>query len=181
MKKKLPLSKVYQLLGFGPVVFITSALKGKANIMPISWLMPVDFDPPKIAVIIGDQSYTFKIISRTREFVINIPTADLIKKVMACGDCSGRNTNKFKKFKLTPLPSKIVKAPGIHECPVNIECKVIDSSLAGKYNIFIAQAKACRVENGLFKRCYRVDKNKFKPLFYLGQGSFTVPDKIRRG
>jgi flavin reductase (DIM6/NTAB) family NADH-FMN oxidoreductase RutF len=176
MKQKLGLSKVYQLLSFGPVVLISSRSGNKMNIMPISWVTPVDFDPPLIALIIGDQSYTFKVVKRSKELVINIPSRSLVRKVVACGDCSGKNTDKFKKFRFTPIPSKKVKAPGIKECIASIECKVVDSSMANKYNIFIVKGVNCTINSGAFGKCFRADK--VKPLLYLGEGFFSTPSKI---
>lgn len=177
MKQKLPLSKVYQLFSFGPVVFITSADKGKANIMPISWLMPVDFEPPKLALIIGDQSHTFKLVRKSKELVINIPSKKMIKKVIGCGNCSGSRVDKFKRFDLTPLPSEKIRTPGIAECVANIECKISDDKWAGKYNIFIVEAVNCQVEKGLFNGCYRVDRTRFSPLLYFGNNFFSTPKK----
>ncbi|MDD5382686.1 MAG: flavin reductase family protein [Candidatus Margulisbacteria bacterium] len=148
-KQKFPLADVYQLLGSGPTVLISTSLKGKYNVMPIAWTTPLDFKPPIIACCIGDHSYTFQIVKRTKEFVINIPTANLVKKVVGCGSVSGRKVDKFKKFKLTPEPASKIKAPLVKECYVNLECKVIDSSLINKYNLFIVKVVAAWMERGI--------------------------------
>ena len=114
--------------------------------MPIAWTTPLDFEPPVVACCIGDQSRTFQIIKKTKEFVINIPTAELVKKVYGCGQISGRTVDKFKMFKLTAEPASKVKAPLIQECYASLECKVIDSSLVSKYNLFIVQVIAAWVD-----------------------------------
>ena len=176
MKQKLKLSNVYQLLSFGPVVLISTKYKDKANIMPVAWLNPVDFDPPVIALIIGDQSFTFDLVRKSKELVVNIPPASLVKKVVACGDCSGRKVDKFKKFNLTPVPSKKVKAPSIQECIASIECRVVDQSMAKKYNIFIVKAVECQITKGSFDKYFKI--KRFKPLLYLGKGYFTTASKV---
>ena len=129
MKQKTPypLDRVYTLLGCGPLVLISSALKGKANFMPIAWTTMVDFKPPLVACCIGEQSYTHGVVKKTKEFVINIPGPQLLKTAFASGQLSGKKVDKFSKFSLTALPSSQVRAPLIAECEINLECKVVDS------------------------------------------------------
>ena len=145
-KQKFPLSKVYTLLGSGPVVLISSSLNGKHNIMPIAWTTMLDFDPPIIGCCIGDHSYTFQIVKKTKEFAINIPTSKLIKKVYGCGQVSGKSADKFKMFKLTPEPASKIKAPLIKECYANLECKVVDTAMINKYNLFVVKVVAAWID-----------------------------------
>lgn len=144
-KRAFPLEKVYRLLSSGPVVLISSLCNETPNIMPIAWTIPLDFDPPLVGCCIGDYSYTFSIVKKSRELVINIPTADLVKKVYACGKCSGREVDKFSFFGLTPSPASKVKAPLIEECYANLECRVVDMSQVKKYNLFIVEVVAAHV------------------------------------
>jgi flavin reductase (DIM6/NTAB) family NADH-FMN oxidoreductase RutF len=162
MKKiKFPLGKVYTLLGSGPTVLITSSLKGKPNIMPIAWMTPLDFDPPIVACCIGDHSFTFQIVKKTKEFAINIPTVEMVNKVYACGQVSGKEVDKFKRFRLTAIPASKIKAPLIAECYASLECKVIDLSLINKYNLFIAKVVAAWVEKGAHKTLHHITGRKF--------------------
>jgi flavin reductase (DIM6/NTAB) family NADH-FMN oxidoreductase RutF len=138
-KKSLPLSKVYGLLEPGPVVMVTTAFKMKANIMTMSWYTMMEFEPPTVGCVISNRNYTFNILKKTREFVINIPTLDLAKKVVGCGNSSGRKIDKFKVFGLTQETASCVKAPLISECYANLECKVADEKMADKYNFFILE------------------------------------------
>jgi flavin reductase (DIM6/NTAB) family NADH-FMN oxidoreductase RutF len=114
--------------GAWPVVLLTTARRGKANVMAMSWHMMVDFEPPIVAWVISNRDYTFSILRDTKECVINIPTVELAKQVVGCGNTSGRDVDKLKKFRLTPLPAAGVGAPLISECYANLECKVIDTS-----------------------------------------------------
>jgi flavin reductase (DIM6/NTAB) family NADH-FMN oxidoreductase RutF len=136
--KELELSKVFQLIEPGPVVLVTTANGKKANIMTMSWHMVMDFTP-RIGCIIGPWDYSFAALRRTRECVIAIPTIDLAIKVVDIGNCSGKDVDKFHAFKLTSLPAATVKPPLIAECLANIECRVVDDSLAGNYNLFILE------------------------------------------
>ena len=100
-KKSLPLSKVYQLLEPGPVIMVSTARKGKANIMTMSWHMMVDFEPPLVAIVMGEGDYSFNTLKETQECVINIPTVELAKQVVGVGNTTGAKVDKFKKFNLT--------------------------------------------------------------------------------
>ena len=168
MKEKYPLSKVYTLLGSGPVVLISSSLKDKPNIMPIAWTTMLDFDPPIIGCCIGDHSYTFQIVKKTKEFVINIPDAGLIKKIYACGQVSGRKVDKFEKFKFTAVSASKVNAPLIGECFANLECKVIDTSMVYKYNLFIVKVLAAWINNNI---------KKPKTLHHISGKKFILGEK----
>jgi flavin reductase (DIM6/NTAB) family NADH-FMN oxidoreductase RutF len=110
-KKSFPLPKVYQFLEPGPVVMVTTADKGKANIMTMSWYMMIKFEPPLIGCVISDKNYFFKALHKTKECVINIPTVELIKQVVGVGNTTGANVDKFKKFNLTPEKASRVNVP----------------------------------------------------------------------
>lgn len=79
-KKNLPLSQVYKLLEPGPVVMVTTARKGRPNVMTMSWLTMMDFEPPIVGIIMGEQSYSFGNLKATRECVINIPRSSWRKR-----------------------------------------------------------------------------------------------------
>jgi flavin reductase (DIM6/NTAB) family NADH-FMN oxidoreductase RutF len=133
------LSQVYRLLEPGPVVMVTTAREGRANIMTLSWHTMMEFEPPIVGCVISDRNYSFEILKATGECVINIPTVKLTEKVVGCGNTSGRRLDKFKAFGLTPAPAAVVKAPLIAECHANLECKVIDRKLVAQYNFFVLE------------------------------------------
>lgn len=137
--KHLPLSKVYQLLEPGPVVLLTTAHQGRANVMTMSWHMMVDFEPPVIACVVSDADFSFTALRATKECVIGIPAVELAPKVVAIGNCSGRNVQKFERFGLTPVAAARVAPPLIAECFANLECKVTDTRLVNKYDLFILE------------------------------------------
>ncbi len=139
-KKPYPLSKVYGLLEPGPVVLITTASKGRSNVMTQSWHMMLEFEPPLLAAVISGRNYSFELLRASRECVINIPTLELAEKVVACGNTSGRTTDKFSAFGLTPTPAACVAAPLIAECYASIECRVVDTRMVNKYNLFVFEA-----------------------------------------
>jgi flavin reductase (DIM6/NTAB) family NADH-FMN oxidoreductase RutF len=137
-KRSLPLSQVYRLIEPGPVVLVTTANGSRSNIMTMSWHMMVDFEPPIVACVISNRNYSFDLLSKSKECVINIPTVELAKKVVNCGNSSGRTTDKFREFGLTPSAAARVDAPLI-VCYANLGCRVINTKLATQYNIFLVE------------------------------------------
>lgn len=121
----LPIEKAFMLIEPGPVILVSTHDKGRNNIMTISWHMVVDFTP-RIALTTGPWNYSFHALMQTKECVLAIPTIDLAEKVVGIGDCSGTDTDKFKRFKLIPQTATDVKAPLISECLGCIECRVTD-------------------------------------------------------
>jgi flavin reductase (DIM6/NTAB) family NADH-FMN oxidoreductase RutF len=139
MMKEFPLSKVYQLLEPGPVVLLTTAHNGRANVMAMSWHMMVEFEPPLVACIVSGADHSFAALRATRECVIAIPALDLAPQVVQVGNSSGRSIDKFAAFGLTPVPAQRVTPPLVAECFANLECKVADTRLVNKYNLFVLE------------------------------------------
>jgi len=167
-KKSLPLSRVYQFLEPGPVVLVSTAQKGRANIMTMSWHTMLDFEPPLIGCVISNRNYTFNILKTTKECVINIPTIELAEKVVGCGNITGNKIDKFKKFDLTPKMATKINVPLIVECYVNLECKLIDTKMVSKYNLFILEVAKAWID---------VAKKNPKTIHHMGKGLFMVAGK----
>jgi len=167
--KDLPLSNVYQLLEPGPVVLLTTTRKGHANIMAMSWHMMVDFEPPLVACVVSNADHSFAALRATKECVIAIPAQELAKIVVGIGNCSGRDVDKFKRFGLTQVPAKCVAPPLVAECFANLECKVVDTHLVNKFNLFVLEVlKAWRSP---------VQKNP-KTIHHRGYGRFAVDGEM---
>jgi flavin reductase (DIM6/NTAB) family NADH-FMN oxidoreductase RutF len=169
--KDLPLSKVYQLLEPGPVVLLTTAHKGRANVMAMSWHMMVEFEPPLIACIVSNRDYSFDALQATKQCVIAVPALQLASKVVAVGNCSGRSVDKFERFGLTPIPARRVAPPLVAECFANLECEVADSRLVNKYNLFVLEVVTAWTDPA--------QKNP-KTIHHRGYGRFTVDGETIR-
>jgi flavin reductase (DIM6/NTAB) family NADH-FMN oxidoreductase RutF len=162
------LSKVYGLLEPGPVVLVRTAGKHRANIMAQSWHMMVDFEPPIVACIVSNHNFTFNILKRTKECVINIPTVELAKKVVACGNTSGRDIDKFETIGLTQVEASRVRAPLIAECYANLECRVIDTREVNRYGLFILEVLKAWIDPA---------RKNPRTIHHLGRGAFMVAGK----
>ncbi len=160
--KKMQISKAFTLMESGPVVLVTTNDGKKNNIMTISWTMVMDFTPI-FAMTTGPWNYSFAALRKTKECVISIPTVDMLDKVIGVGTCSGADTDKFKKFMLTPVKGKHVKAPLIKECMANIECKVVD--IVEKHNIVVLEGVAAYFDNS---------RKEKRTVHAVGDGTFVV-------
>jgi flavin reductase (DIM6/NTAB) family NADH-FMN oxidoreductase RutF len=145
---------------------VTTARKGRPNIMTMSWHTMLEFEPPLVGCVISNRNYSFNILKATRECAINIPTVELADKVVECGNASGRDIDKFAALGLTPVAASCIQAPLIEECYANLECRVVDTRLVNKYNFFVLEVlkawtnpaiKDPRTIHHLWKDVFKVD------------------------
>lgn len=140
-----------------PVVMVSCQREGeKPNIITTAWCGTTGSTPAALYVSIRPERYSYQIIKETREFVVNLVTKDLVFATDYCGVKSGRDTDKYKEMKLTPLPSQNIKAPGIEESPVNIECRVKKIIPLGSHDMFLAEVVGVTVDEK-----YMDEKGKF--------------------
>jgi len=160
--QELELNKAFTLMESGPVVLVTTHDGQKDNIMTISWTMVMDFTPV-FAITTGAWNHSFAGLRKNRECVIAIPTVDMLDRVVGIGTCSGKDTDKFAKFKLTPVKSKFVKPPLIRECIANIECKMVD--IIEKHNVVVLKAVAAYMDT---------TRKEKRMVHAVGDGTFIV-------
>lgn len=164
-KKNLDPDQIRRFLEPGPVVLVSSRHEDQTDIMTMGWHMVAGFNPSLIACYIWDQNYSQELILKSKECVFNIPTVDIAPTVVQIGNCSGRDVNKFEKFGLTAEKSRKVKAPSIRECHANFECKLLETGLVKKYNLFLFKVVHARVAIA----------PKFpKTIHYRGRGEFMI-------
>ena len=176
-KKSFPLSQVYRLLEPGPVVMVTTAREGRANIMTMSWHTMMEFEPPIVGCVISNRNHTFSILQATRECVINIPTVELAVKAVGCGNTSGRRVDKFKVFRLTQEPASRVDAPLIGECYANLECKVIDTRLVTKYNFFVLRVLKAWIDP--VRKAPRTIHHRGRGAFMVAGRTIKIPSRMK--
>jgi flavin reductase (DIM6/NTAB) family NADH-FMN oxidoreductase RutF len=168
-KRDFPLSKVRKYIEPGPIVLVSSAWKGRSNIMTMGWHTMMEFTPALIGCIIAQGNHSFEMIRKSGECVINIPTLELAEETVGIGNCTGKKVDKFELFGLTPAKATKVDAPLIRECFANLECRIHDSRLVRKYNFFILEVVKAHVA----KRPKYPDT-----LHYTGQGIFLTTGSV---
>lgn len=128
----------------------------RPNILTIAWTGTVCTNPAMLYISVRPERYSYDIIKESGEFVVNLTTEQLAKATDFCGVRSGKDVDKFRELNLTEEPSRDISAPGIAECPVNIECRVKDILPLGSHHMFLAEVLAVHVdekyldENGKF-------------------------------
>ncbi len=122
MLKRLALTKVFTLIEPGPVLLVSTCAGDVPNLMTITWSTVMSFS--SFAIVTGPWNHSYAALRETGECVVAVPGADLREKVVGIGMCSGADTDKFRRFHLTPLPAKTVRAPLVAECLANVECQV---------------------------------------------------------
>lgn len=150
----VPLEKCYRLLNHGPTVLVSSAHGGRRNVMAAAWNMPLDFDPPKVAVVIDKATLTRELIEASGEFVLAVPSRGIAEKVLAAGSSSGRDCSdgdKFAALELGTLPASQVAAPLPEGCLGWLECRVIaEPHIQHTYDLFLGEVVAAWADPAVF-------------------------------
>jgi len=166
------------LLAPVPPALISCGTIEKPNVMTAAWTGIIASDPAMTYVSIRPSRYSHEIISKTKEFVINLPNLPLAKATDFCGVKSGRDIDKFKACGLTVACSSAISAPQIKEAPVSIECKVVDIKRFGTHDMFLAEIKAVDVDDRYVNKDGAFDIEKVGLLAYAHGFYFTLGRKI---
>lgn len=162
-----------------PVIMVSCARpKERPNIITLAWAGTVCSDPVMVSISVRKERYSHDIISETGEFVINLVTKDLCYATDYCGVKSGRDTDKFKMMKLTPLPSKHIQAPGIEESPVNLECRVKQVLELGSHDMYIAEVVGVTVDEKYMNEKGKFELNSTGLVTYSHGEYFLLGEKL---
>ena len=162
-----------------PAVMVTVADKaGNDNIITIAWTGTVCTNPPMTYISVRPERYSYHMLKETGEFVINLTTKELAYATDYCGVKSGRDVDKFKEMKLTPLVSQKVSAPGIAESPVNIECKVVRELELGSHTMFIGEVVNVTVEDKYLNESGKFELNSTGLVSYSHGEYFLLGEKL---
>lgn len=162
-----------------PAVMVSCGRENeKPNIITLAWVGTICSDPAMVSISVRPERYSYDIIKETGEFVINLTTKELTYATDYCGVKSGRDIDKFKEMKLTPSLSQTVKAPGIEESPVNIECKVVEIKPLGSHHMFIAEVTGVTVDEKYMDENGKFDLNSIGLTAYSHGEYISLGEKI---
>jgi flavin reductase (DIM6/NTAB) family NADH-FMN oxidoreductase RutF len=177
MKVEIPRERATRLLSSGNVILVTCAYKDKTNIITLAWKTPLAHKPPLVGISVAKSHFSCELIEKSEEFIINVPTLSLLDKVVFCGKVSGRDVDKFKETKLTPLKAnRLIKTPLISECIGNLEVTLRDVREFGDHKFFVGEVIYAQAEENLFDQTWNVDKARL--IYHLGGSFFTASDKM---
>lgn len=149
------------------------------NIITLSWLGTICTNPPMCYISLRPERYSYDIIKRNMEFVINITTEELAQATDWCGVRSGRDFNKFQEMNLTPAQATIVRAPIIEESPLNIECRVKEILSLGSHDMFIADVVNVKADEKYINQATgKFSLEEAKPIAYSHGQYYGLANKI---
>lgn len=175
-----------------PVVMLSCQRPGgRPNIITVAWVGTVCSEPPLLGVAIRPERFSHDLIRDSAEFVVNLPTVELVRATDYCGVVSGRDTDKFQATGLTPVPAATVQAPLIAECPLHLECQVRDQRRLGTHTLFVAEILAVRPDDRFLTASGRFALERAGLISYahghyyalgrrLGHFGFAVRQRPRR-
>ena len=140
--------------------------QGNDNIITVAWTGTICTNPPMVYISVRPSRYSYKMLKKTGEFVINLTTEELAFATDYCGVRSGRDVDKFKEAHLTKEPAQFVKAPMIKESPISIECRVTEVKELGSHHMFLAEVLAVHAQQEYIDKNNKFQLNKAKPIVY---------------
>ncbi|MFO7754475.1 MAG: flavin reductase family protein [Bacteroidales bacterium] len=154
-----------------PAALVVTGTMEKANIVTIAWVSLLTSQPPTLGISVGQKGFSGNEIKKNGNFTVNIASAGIMVDADFCGITSGRDTDKFRETGLTKMPSKIISSPIIKECPLNLECELIEANIVGQTNHFIGRIVETHIDTD--KLDDNADYTSFDieaidPLIYIG-------------
>ena len=158
-----------------PVVMVSvTDGKGNDNIITIAWAGTICSDPPMVSISVRPERYSYEMIKKTREFVINLTTEELAKATDYCGVKSGREVDKFAELKLHKEKATHVAAPMIEEAPISLECRVKKIEKLGTHDMFIAEVLAVHADEKYLDGKNKFDLSAADPIVYSHGGYYRM-------
>lgn len=161
-----------------PVVLVSVGDGETQNILTVAWAGTVCTNPPMVSISVRPERYSYEMIKKSGEFVLNLTTKELVYAADYCGVKSGRDVDKFRELKLTALPAEQVKAPLIEQSPVNIECRVVQVQNLGSHDLFLAEVLAVHADEKYLDEKGRFDLSKADPVVYSHGTYYNLKESL---
>lgn len=161
-----------------PAVMVSCGTMEESNIITVAWTGIINSNTPMCYISVRKERYSHEIISKTREFVINLTTKDLTYATDWCGVKTGAKVDKFKEMKLTKEKANHLNCPMIQESPVSVECKVREIRELGSHDMFIADILAIHADEKYIDEKGAFDISKCDLIAYCNGGYYTLDQKI---
>jgi len=176
MRVAVPLRRSYRLINHGPTTLISAAHGPERNVMAAAWVVALDFEPPKIAAVIAQGTKTRELVEASGEFVVNLPTADMLEAVYGVGTISGHQVDKFSRYGLATEAAEKVEAPLVRGCAAWLECRVLpEIDLQERYDLFPAEVVAAWADDDLFVDGeWRFPDDRRRTVHHVAGGAFFL-------
>lgn len=155
--QEVPLEKAYRLINHGPTVLVSAQYENQRDVMAAAWSMPIDFAPPKIAVVLDKASWTRTLLEQSKTFVVQVPTVAQVDLVQTVGSISGRalfedkQTDKFLTYDIAAFAGKTVTSPCVSGCVAWLECRLLaEPHNQERYDLFLGAVVAAYADTRVF-------------------------------
>ena len=165
-----------------PAVLVTcGATPEEWNMLTVAWVGTICSDPAMCYVSVRPERASFPLIEKNMEFTINLTTRDMAHATDWAGVRSGKDYDKWKETKLTPIPGEKVLSPTIEESPLSIECRVKSIQHLGSHAMFIADVLNVRADDKYIdSETGRFDLAKANPIAYSHGFYYELGEMIGR-
>lgn len=185
MKQPVDLAHACRLINHGPTVLVGSAHAGRRNLMAAAWSMPVEFTPPRVAVVVDKSTFTRELIMASGGFTLSIPCRSLLDATYTVGSVSGRTLareagpDKFERYGIEAFNSPVLGLPLVSGCVAWLECRLIpEPHTEEAYDTCFGEVVSAQADTRVFERgrwSFRDDNTELHTLHHLGGGHFTWP------
>lgn len=177
MRTPVDLPKAYRLLNHGPTVLVGAAHGNRRNVMAAAWVMPLDFDPPKVAVVIDKSTFTRGLVEGSAAFALSLPCRAQADLVFTVGSCSGREEDKFERLPIAADAGPHTGAPLIEGCVAWLECRLLpEPAIQQRHDLFLGQVVAAWADARVFdvgRWLFDSAPPDLRTLHHLGAGAFV--------
>lgn len=168
-----------RLINHGPTVLVTSVFQGRRNVMAAAWSMPVEFSPPRVAVVIDKNTFTRELITAHGEFGLCVPGTAAINLTYAVGCTSGRDIDKFAHFNIATAAGPVLGVPVIEQdCLAWLECRLIrETHTEDAYDTCFAEVVSAAADSRVFANGrWTMDASHptLRSIHHLGGGRFVT-------
>lgn len=181
MRREVALHHASRLVNHGPTVLVSSAAGGERNLMAAAWSMPVEFTPPRIAVVIDKSTFTRELVLRSGAFALNIPGRALADLTYTVGSVSGRDGDKFARYAIQTFAGPVLGVPLVEGCVGWLECRLLAEPHAQQaYDSFFGEVVAAFADERVFANgrwSFRTDNAELHTLHHLGAGTFALSEQ----
>jgi len=182
-RHSVDLAKAYRLLNHGPTVLVSAAASGRRNIMAAAWAMPLDFAPPKVAVVLDKATYTRRLLEAGGEFALQVPVRAQLDLVDALGSVSGTDEqalggrDKFDAFGLATFAGTATGAPLLEGCAAWLECRLLpEPAIQQRYDLFLGEVLAAQADARVFSqgRWHFDGHDDLRTVHHVAGGHFLI-------
>ena len=166
------------LLAPVPPVMVTCGDMENSNIITVGWTGIINTHPPRVSIAVRPTRHSYNLIKESGEFIINLTPASLIRECDYCGIFTGAKVDKFEKTGLHKAPASAVACPLIEECPLALECKVIDILPQGTHDLFLAEVVAVDVDDSILDENGKLCMDRAGLAAYAHGEYFALGEKL---